>query len=962
MFAHTYYTLRYGIISEVEWVELAMACGYRQLVICDINSTSAVFPAMKAGQKCGLQIIPGVDVRNGIQRCYILVAQTWSGFAAINRFVSQHHNFPKHPPQWEGVLVIYPFHKDTFFALKENEYIGIKPNEINLLPFSPWKYHTHKLLAAPQMTFRNKRDFNAHRLLRAIDNNCLLSKLPRHEQAAETDLVLTDTQFRKAYEQTPTLVAKTEKLLESCCFHFTFGQPQNKDRIGASAEEDAQLLRTMAETGLLKRYQKSTVELQTRLDKELEIIIQKGFVGYFLIAADIIRFATEKGFFHVGRGSGANSLVAYCMGITDVDPIDLDLYFERFINLYRENPPDFDLDFSWRDRDEVIKYIFRTHGEENTALLAAFNTFKFRSTVREMGKVFGLPKSEIDRLAHRQQPDDHLQSLVLKYSKYIEGFPNYISIHAGGVLIARKGIHHFSPTFMPPKGFPTVQFDMYTAEEVGLYKFDILSQRGLGHIRDAVNIVQENESLTIDIHDIPRFKSDPKIRQLLETGNTIGAFYVESPAMRQLLRKMECRDYRSLVAASSIIRPGVSGSGMMQEYIKRYRNPEARKNAHPVLLDIMPETFGVMVYQEDVIKVAHYFAGLTLGEADVLRRGMSGKSRSRKEFDRIKKRYFENCQQRGHSETLATEVWRQIESFAGYSFAKGHSASFAVESFQSLYLRAHHPLAFITAIINNHGGFYSTETYVHEAQRLGADVQPPCINQSDWQSRLTQNRIFLGLELISGLEQKVIGRIISSRQNDGPFTDFEDVHHRIFPGPEQMDILIRVGALRTIEPQKQRLYWQSGMMYGKKQTRPQEGELFRMPTRSFTLPALEVEPRQDAYDQLELLGFALCSPFDLLSSPLPEHLPARLFSSYIGKDIVAIGYLITIKPTRTSKGERMYFGTFIDQNGDWIDSVHFPKIARLYPFRGRGIYRIEGKVDAQYDVVNINVKKMEKLT
>ncbi|MEZ7875688.1 MAG: DNA polymerase III subunit alpha, partial [Polaribacter sp.] len=399
----------------------------------------------------------------------------------------------------------------------------------------------------------------------------------------------------------------------------------------------------------------------------------------------------------------------YIIGITDVDPIELDLYFERFINPFRASPPDFDIDFSWKDRNTVTQYIFDRF--DNVALLATYNTFKYRAVVRELGKVFGLPKEEIDKLSKRVAGHklDEISKLVLKYGKLIEGFPNYVSVHSAGVLILDKPIHYYSATSLPPKGFATVQFDMNIADDVGVFKFDILGQRGLAKIKDALAIIKENNPSApeIDITDIERFKKDKKINNLLKTGGAIGAYYVESPAMRGLMQKLQTQDYLGLVAASSIIRPGVSGSGMKEEFIKRHRFPEKRKEAHPILLEIMPETYGVMVYQEDVMKVANKFADLTLGEADVLRRGMSGKYRSVEEFKAVEDKFVSNCRKKGHKDALIFEVWNQIKSFAGYAFAKGHSASYAVESYQSLFLKCYYPIEFMTAVLNNGGGFYS---------------------------------------------------------------------------------------------------------------------------------------------------------------------------------------------------------------------------------------------------------------
>src|SRR5690606_18397041 len=314
-------------------------------------------------------------------------------------------------------------------------------------------------------------------------------------------------------------------------------------------------------------------------------------------------------------------------------------------------------------------------------------------------------------------------------------------------------VAHFTALHRPPKGFPVTQISMLECEDMGLHKFDLLSQRGLGHIRDAVELVNSTSShkpqassrdklgacglaleasarAKVDIHDIPRFKADPAIKELLRTGDTVGCFYVESPAMRMLLKKLQVDDYLGLVAASSIIRPGVAESGMMREYLLRHNDPERVKRAPKELLEIMPETYGVMVYQEDVLKVAHLYAGLDLEEADLLRRGMTARFRERPEFKAVQEKFFANCKAKGHPAGQPEEVWRQIESFASFSFAKGHSASYAVESYQSLWLKAHHPLEFMVAVANNFGGFYSLEFYLHEARRHGAVIEAPCVNVS----------------------------------------------------------------------------------------------------------------------------------------------------------------------------------------------------------------------------------------
>jgi len=615
--------------------------------------------------------------------------------------------------------------------------------------------------------------------------------------------------------------------------------------------------------------------------------------------------------------------------ITDVDPIELDLYFERFINLYRTNPPDFDLDFSWRDRDDITNYIFKTF--KNTALITVYNTFKFKASIRELGKVFGLPKEEIDKLSKGrfQVHDlDQLSKLVISYSRLINGFPNYLGIHAGGILISEKPIHYYTATFLPPKGFSTTMFDMVVAEDIGLYKFDILSQRGLGKIKEAVAIVRYNkpDEPPIDIHDIQRFKEDKKNKNILKSAQAIGCFYVESPAMRMLLKKLQVDNYLGLVAASSVIRPGVAKSGMMREYILRYRNPKRRKDAHPILLKIMPETYGVMVYQEDVIKVAHYFGGLTLGEADMLRRGMSGKFRSRDEFLKVKNKFFENCKQKGHTHTLTAEIWRQIESFAGYAFAKGHSASYAVESYQSLYLKAYYPLEYMVATINNFGGFYKVDLYLHEAKMHGAIIHPPNINKSNHETRIEGNNIYLGFLMLHAFESSNAKRIVSERLKNGNYLDLDDFIDRVPISIEQITILIRIDAFRFTGKNKRQLLWEAHLKLSKEKKREiVRNELFAVKRVEYKMPELKVERLEMIFDQIELLGFPLGNPFELLKEKPNNMFLAADMPKHLNKSITILGYMVTIKQTKTSKGDRMNFGTFIDGEGHWIDTVHFPQ-------------------------------------
>ncbi len=973
---HSYYSLRYGTISEVELLAMAQDNGCNYFPLTDINNTSACLNFVRKAPSYGIKPIVGIDFRNDIEQYYVCLAKNNEGFLELNDFLSIHLHkakpFPDHAPEFNDSVTIYPF--ERLLALEKttfstNEYIGIGLADINKLRFSRLREFTDKLVVLHSVTFRNKRDYNTHRLLRAIDTNMLLSKLPESQQGKPEHILYDKQIIENAFVDYPHIIANTNRLLEQCIIAFNFSKDrdnQNLKTVFGSIEADYEKLVMLCESGLPKRYETITEAIKRRLDKELSLIKQQQFVSFFLINWKIIQYAKSNDYYYVGRGSGANSIVAYLLEITDVDPIELDLYFERFMNLYRANPPDFDIDFSTWDREDVTRFIFEAFGQKGqAALLGAYVTFKHSGAVRELGKVFGLPKHEIDKLSdgrYHYNQLDKLSKLVLQYAKYLHGRPNYLSIHAAGILISENPIHYFSATHLPPKGFPTVQFDMHIAEDVGLYKFDILGQRGLGKIKDAIAIVKENKPAVElpNIHNAKPFFIDSNINAMIERADCIGCFYVESPAMRMLLKKLGVRDYLTLVAASSIIRPGVAKSGMMREYILRHKNPERRKQAHPILWDIMPETYGVMVYQEDVIKVAHHYAGLDLGEADVLRRGMSGKYRSREEFQAVKNKFISNCRKNGEADEVIFEVWRQIESFAGYAFAKGHSASYAVESYQSLYLKCYHPLEYMVATINNGGGFYRVETYVHEARMKNASIHAPCINTSCIETIIKGKEIYLGFQHLQGLEKKSMLKIMNARC-DGSFVSLDDFMERVVISIEQLDILIRIDAFRCLGKDKRSLLWEAHFKCNHIVINQLQQQLFKLHTKNFVLPEFTITSLENAFDQLELLNFTLYNPFILLKDLPTNGLLCAQLSSYLNKVVVIYGYLVTAKNTSTSKGDRMFFGTFFDQKGQWLDTVHFPPVAKKYPFRGKGIYRITGKVVSEFDFLTIEVIKQERM-
>lgn len=964
---HSFHSLRYGTISITDLVLQGKTLGVTSMALTDINTVTGIYEFYKACNETDIKPIVGMEFRENNKLLYIALAKNRQGIGEINRhrtkFNLEGSAVPDVAPDFKNVIVIYPI-ENAPNSLRDFEYIGITVENLSLLIRPQWKNKINRMAVLHPVTFSGKAQYNLHRVLRAVDLNTLGTKLTANDYCKANEMMISPEEITMQYSSYPLILENSFSILNQCGFEYEFGVPRNKKHYTENRQTDLELLTSLAEQGLMRRYGSENLAASERAKKELKVIDELGFSGYFLITWDIIRYSNSMGFLHIGRGSGANSIIAYCLGITDICPLELDLYFERFLNLNRKTPPDFDIDWSWKERDIILDYIFKRYGANHVAFCGTNVEFKYKSIFREVGKVFGLPKEELDALSGTtidQHDKNKVVQLVHKYGMMMEKYPNQRSMHACGILISEDPITDFTALEMPPKGFPIVQFDMHVAEEVGFDKFDILSQRGIGHIDESVKLIKKNRGINIDIRDTSLSKDAASCNAFLQSGKTIGCFYIESPAMRGLLRRLKCDNYKVLVAASSIIRPGVAQSGMMKEYIFRHNHPDKFEYFHPVFEEQLGETYGIMVYQEDVIKIALHYGGVAAADGDILRRAMSGKGRSLTALQKVKDNFFASCASKGHPEQLSAEIYRQIESFAGYSFCKAHSASYAVESYQSLYLKVHYPVEFMVAVINNQGGFYRTEVYVHEARMSGAAIHNPCINKSEVEATLYGKDIYLGFMHLQGLQSGIAQYILEERKAHGEYISLEDFIKRVSIGIEGVQLLIYIGAFRSTGKAKNELLVTARriMMHFKPEHR--QPMLLPEPVREYKLPELKRSPFEDAFDEIELLGFPVSvTPFNLLKTSYRGSVMACDLIKYHKKQVKMLAYLVSRKHVPTKMGA-MYFGTWIDANGEFFDTAHFNNSLKDYPFKGGGCYLLLGTVEVDYHFPTITISKMEKM-
>jgi len=958
---HSAFSLQEGLMTPSDLVQAARADGMSALGLTDHNLLTGVIEFAAACNTASIRPIIGLEINLNEGPVSLLATslEGWSNLCRLSSAIALRDD-PEAPC---SLAVLASYSKDLVAlssqpqrlrdVFQDRLYVSIRnPGEANSLSELAQTLSLPSVVTHP-VYYLTPNQAILQRTLAAVRLNQTITTLPKEAAAPPDSYFISAQEIETRFKDYPEALASTLEIAERCKFDLPIGSSHMPTVPLPEGVSAAQHLRDKATQGAVKIYGEITPAIQQRLDHELEIISKMGFEPVFLIVEDVLRFARQTGVPYSSRGSAASSLVAHCLEITSPDPLRLNLYFERFLNPARTTPPDIDMDLCSRRRNSVIQHVFDTYGAERVAMVGTINRYRPRSALSDVAKAHGLELSKVRELSNQlpqvfwarfetsadgksaspfgalrtAYPSQTYQT-IFDEAEAILKLPRHLSMHPGGIIVAPGALTDLVPVMRSGgKGVVITQLDLDAVEALGLVKIDLLGIRGLTVLGDVAEFVhasqrdQFTDALAV-LDSTPA--DDPTTAQRIEKGETIGCFQIESPGMRATLREIHARSEDDIMAALALYRPGPLSGGLKDAFVRRFKGDEKVKHIHPALAPLLDETFGVILYQEQVLRIGHEIAGFDLAEADLLRRAMSHFDPG-KRMQALKRKFMDQAQERNEvpSET-AERIWEMMAAFAGYGFPKAHAASYAKVAWRSAWCKSYFPAEFMAAVLANWGGYYSQRVYLSEARRMGLSVRPPHINYSmnnfsvkkvdDSQEHL----LFMGLDQVKELTRQTIQRIIHLR----PFTSLEDFLTRVDPRAQEARTLTEAGALSglgTIPSILKRLQnggWQQNQMSLFEWTDPGEED--------WTL-------QQKVNAQVEILGISLdAHPLELVSEKIKGTGAISTLDAIarIGRRVTVAGVRQTSHRSRTAKGESMLFLTLEDLHGT-LDAILFPDVYRI---------------------------------
>ncbi|RLD13798.1 MAG: DNA polymerase III subunit alpha, partial [Caldiserica bacterium] len=859
-----------------------------------------------------------------------------------------------------------------------------------------------KIVATNDCHYIRKEDAFAHEVLLCIQTKSHIEDKNRLKFESEHFYFKTQEEMEEAFKEVPEALKNTLEISEKCNVEIDFDKHNLPMFYPPDNKTPEEYLEELVKKGIEEKFDIKTDnfsernEVVERAKYELNIIKKMGFSSYFLIISDIVNQAKKIGIrVGPGRGSAAGSIVSYILGITEINPLNYNLIFERFLNPERISLPDIDIDFCDKRREEVISYIRERYGKNNVAQIGTYGTMAARAVVRDVGRALGMPYNEVDRLAKLINPapgtslkeevvlnpdvkraiesDENVKNLF-EISLKLEGLARHSSIHAAGIVITEKEVYNYAPLFIGPKGEVATQYEMEWVEKIGLLKVDILGLKTLSVIDDTLNLIKERKG--IEIKDFPL--DDKKTYQLLSRGESEGVFQLESKGMQNLLREIKPEKFEDIIAVLALYRPGPMKSGMVREYIERKKDPSKVKYDHPLLEPILKSTYGVILYQEQVMQIANKLANFTMGEADHLRKAMGKKIPS--EMEKLREKFIKGAKKNGVKTEVAEKIFDQISKFAGYGFNKSHSTGYSLISYQTAYLKANFPLEFMTALLNSEiGNTDKIEEYIKECERLGIWILPPDVCESDGDFKIFSNDIIFGLSAIKNVGSGAIKSIIESRE-DGIFKSLFDFCERVnlrAVNRKVIESLIKAGAFDYLEIPRSHLFAMidEAIEHGTKIQKSREKgevEIFSTPVKPnyankkliSSLPEWS-ESRRLAYEK-DMLGVYLTG------HPVEKYLPfIKMYSTVSISELPKVnnveitvgGILNNLKRNITRKGERMASGELEGIDGK-IEVTFFPETFKRFSsvIRTNNIVFVKGNIQRREDRVKLIANEVISLS
>ena len=1014
---HSHYSFLDSTLSPTAIIELARHHGLPAVALTDAGNLHGAVEFVQAARQAGVKPILGAEVRVG-DKALLLYVESAQGYNNLCRLLSRHAELAAANDDEASVATQqrFPFRREELDGFTGG-LIAVS-EDTRLAEMFPRRFYqiatkqtvqasttesANPIAACPPIHYAAPVDRRKYDIVQSIRTLTLLRQGHPEKRRGGRFHFRTPVEMATACKEHLDWLRQTREIAERCNFDLPFGKPQFPAFSPPDGSPPGGFLRRLVLEGLRRRYPRpQTPDPRPQIEMELGIINEVGYEEYFLITWDFLQDCRRRGIEWITRGSAADSLVCYCLGISSVCPIRFDLYFRRFLNQERmalNKLPDIDIDFAHDFRDDVVKLIFEKYGREHCAVVGGFSTFQARSAFAEVAKVLGVSEREVRKFTdhfpwsfgggwipgeptpsggagliemlraspeNRDLPfDEEPYRTALQMAEFLDGVPRYPKMHPCGLVLSRQPLHQLTPTFIANKGYATTHFDMDAVEAIGLVKMDILAQGGLAAMRDVKAMLGER-GIEVDLDRcIARDKSDgrlllgdpqapepwrdPNVWEMIASGSARAVHHIESPAMTSLCRMCNVREIDGLIAIVSVIRPGAANEGKKLAFTRRYQGLEPVTYPHPSLEACLRSTYGLVVYEEHILQLCEAFAGLPPGRADVLRRALNKQKRAL--IEEIRGEFFESARARGHSPEKTAEVWGLVTGFAGYAFCKAHSTAYGVEAYQSAWLKRYFPAEFMAAVLTNGKGFYHPIVYVLECHRLGLKLWPPSANEPGPAFVPQGNSIRVPLTRVKGLTTRTKDAILDARER-GPFESLADFFHRVAPAREELEAMIRVGAFDEFGEVRTRQFWQAQHLlktYGAG-VEPNQGWLIPPPGWQHLsgIPFHEPSRREYLEWETDLFGFAVSGhPLELFADVAWDtYCPVNRLGEFVGETVTTCGLVVEQRTHHQITGEPMKFLSL----ADWTGIVETELFAQTYKSYGLATVRypvleIEARVE-----------------